>query len=139
MEYELYVVSGSPTTYSLDFNYGLSKYEDFGNRNFMITDFEVTGIGGATDTNASINLLHHTNTGWIYSAAAFVPGNGTIVSMNTDHDTDDSIINAEPFAYKRADVNFPIAATGPNGIIVEIVASMNNTYQILNAHIGVEF
>ena len=139
VEYELYVVDGSPTTYSLDFNYGLAKYEDFGNRNFMVTDFEVTGIGGATDTNAAIALLHHTNSGWTYSAAAFTPGNGSIVNMVTDHSTDDNIINSEPFAYKRANIDFPVAAAGPNGIIVEIVAGQNNTYQILNAHIGVEF
>ena len=30
--FELYVVSGTPTAYSLDFNYGLVKYEDFGKR-----------------------------------------------------------------------------------------------------------
>jgi len=42
VEYELYVVSGTPTAYSLDFNYGFFKYDDFENRDYTITGFEVT-------------------------------------------------------------------------------------------------
>lgn len=140
VEYELYVVSGSPTAYSVSFNYGLGKYEDFGNRDFMLTDLEVTGIAGATDTAAQIVVLKHTNTGWTYSAAAFVPGDGEISSMNTVYVTEDDLINTEPFFYKldSTALNVPVLGAGSEGIVVRLVAGANNTFQILNAHLGVQ-
>lgn len=138
--YELYVVSGTPTAYSVSFNYGLAKYEDFGNRDFMLTDVEVTGIAGANDTAAQIVILKHTDTGWTYSAAGFVPGDGEISSMNTVYVVEDDLVNTEPFFYKLDSdaLNVPVLGSGSEGIVVRIVAGANNSYQILNAHLGVQ-
>ena len=139
IQFELYVVSGSPTTYSLDFNYGLAKYEDFGNRNFMVTDFEVVGFGDGTDTNFNIELLDHTATGWTYSAAAFVPGDGAICELSTDYSTDDNVANNEYYAYKRSLLNTPIGSAGIGGVLIRVTTTSNSTVQILTAHVGVEF
>jgi hypothetical protein len=134
---ELYVVSGSPTTYSLDFNYGYAKYEDFGNRDFMVTDFEVTGLAGATDSACDFALLRHGSDGWTYSATAFVPGNGDICRMTTDHGAGSQLASGINFAYKRADLDSYVQASGPNGVIIEIITSQNNTVQSSSIHVGV--
>lgn len=138
--YELYVVSGSPTAYSVDFNYGLTKYEDFGNRDFMLTDVEFVGLAGATAVSATITLLKHTNTGWTYSAAGFVPGNSQITSMNSVYVTEDDLINNEPFHFKldQTALNVPILGASDEGVIVRISSATNNAFQILNAHLGVQ-
>jgi len=140
VEYELYVVSGSPTAYSVSFNYGFAKYEDFGNRDFMLTDVEVTGLAGFTDNAAQIVVLKHTETGWTYSAAGFEPGDGEITSMNTIYSTEDELVNGEPFFFKldSSGLNVPILGAGSEGVVIKIVAGGNNTYQILNAHLGVQ-
>jgi hypothetical protein len=140
--YELYVVSGSPTAYSVSFNYGLSKYEDFGNRDFMITDLEVGGLGGATDAAAEIVLLHHRTTGWSYSAAAFIPGNGELTSLNSVYSTEDDITNGVPFFFKldSTALNQPILGnSGSEGVLIRLVTGQNNTFQFLNAKLAVQF
>jgi hypothetical protein len=140
--YELYVVSGSPTAYSVSFNYGLAKYEDFGNRDFMITDLEIGGLGGANDTAAEIVLLHHKTTGWSYSAAAFIPGNGELTSLNSVYSTEDDITNAEPFFFKldSTALNQPILGnSGSEGVLIRLVTGQNNTFQFLNAKLAVQF
>lgn len=138
--YQLYTVSGSPTTYSVSFNYGLVKYEDFGNRDFMLTDLEVSWIAGATDTGVNIVIKKHAPTGWTYSAAAFAPGNGNITSLNTIYVTEDDIINNE-YGFFKIDstaLNAPILGASTEGVIMEITTTQNNTFQILNAHLGVQ-
>jgi hypothetical protein len=140
--YELYVVSGSPATYSVSFNYGLSAYEDFGNRDFMLTDFDVKGLGGINDAAAEIVLLHHKTTGWTYSAAGFEPGNGEILSLNSVYGAEDQIYNGEPFRLKLDEtaLNTPIlGGSGDEGFILRVVAGQNNTYQFLNAKPAVQF
>ena len=139
--YELYVVSGSPTTYSVSFNYGLIKYEDFGNRDFLLTDLEIAGLGGATDTSFQCILLKQSSTGWTYSAAAFVPGNGTIASMASSYVTEDDIYNGEPFHWKvdSTALSDVILGATDEGVILKIVTTANNTVQYLNAHIGASF
>jgi len=139
IEFELYVVSGSPTAYSLDFNYGICKYEDFGNRNFMITDFEVVGYGDGNDTDFNVELLEHGVTGWTYSASGFVPGNGAICELSADHGTDDQVRNNQSFAYKRAGLDTPVSSAGIGGIVIRITTTNTSTVQIMTAHVGVEF
>jgi len=139
MQFELYVVSGSPTAYSLDFNYGLAKYEDFGNRNFMITDFEIVGYGDGNDSEFDVELLEHGITGWTYSAAGFIPGNGAICDLSTDHGNFDQVRNNESFAYKRSGLDTPVASAGIGGIVIRITTTNTSTVQIMTAHVGVEF
>jgi len=139
--YELYTVSGSPTTYSVSFNYGLIKYEDFGNRDFLLTDLEIAGLGGANDTAFQCILLKQSPDGWTYSAAAFEPGNGELGSIGASYVVEDNIFNGEPFQWKidSTALSDVILGSEDEGVILKIVTTANNTIQYLNAHIGASF
>ena len=103
--YELIVMSGSPTTYSLDFNYGLSKYEDVGNRDFYITTIEMGMNVSFTDAAFNVELLHHKNTGWTYAATGFVSGDGFIESWANTYGPNDDVINGNWYPWKIIDIN----------------------------------
>jgi len=138
--FELIVTGGSPSSYSLNCNYGLCKYDDFGNRNYTLTDIEVVGEGGGNDSSFEIVLLHHRVTGWTYDVAAFEPGSlPPISSMEDDYSTEDDIANNTPFAYKRAGLSESINGVGDEGHIIKIVMGATNSVQFMNAHIGVQF
>jgi hypothetical protein len=136
---QFYTVSGSPTTYNADFNYGFCKYDDMGNRNFTVTDFEAVGLAGANDSSFNVSLLHHKSTGWTYSAAAFVPGNGFIVDMNTDHSTEQNLVNGDSFAYKRSSLSQAIVGGDSEGVVIKIVTGANSAVQDMDAHVGFNF
>jgi hypothetical protein len=121
--------------YSVDFNYGLAKYEDFANTDYTITEFAAEFTGGSTDTGIDIELLHHRATGWVYSAAAFVPGDGAIVSMATDYSTDAKIITDEGYSYKRTGLARQVAGSGLEGVLVRLTTATNNSIAALDCHI----
>lgn len=133
--YELYVVSGSPTTYSLTMNYGFCKHEDLGNKDFTVTKIEAVGLAGVNDTNFNIELLHHKHTGWIYSAAAFDPGNGVIASFSDDMAPFDDLANAQNFSWKRDDLSQFIDGNGEEGVIIKITTGANNSVQSMDVHL----
>jgi len=93
--FTLYTVSGSPTTYSLNANYGYAKYEDIGNRDLTVVGVQIVGRCGATDTAADMSIIPHISTGWVYSAAAFVPGSTPLATFRTDNPTKNTLTNAE--------------------------------------------
>ena len=139
--YELYVVSGSPTTYSVSFNYGMVKYEDLGNRDFMLTDLEFEWIGGANDTGAEIDVLKHGQTGFTYNATAFVPGNGVIASMTSLYGAESNVsLNQKGFfKLDETALNVPIRGSQSEGIVVKVVTTQPNTFQTLRGRVGAEF
>lgn len=139
--YELYVVSGSPTTYSVTFNYGLVKYEDFGNRNYMLADLQFDWIGGANDTGVEIIVLKHAQTGFTYHATAFVPGNGVIASMADLYGAESNIAIGEKGFFKldTTYLNVPILGALKEGIVVKLVTTQPNTFQALTGKISAEF
>lgn len=122
---------------SFTFNYGFVKYEDFGNRDFTITDFEAVGRCGGNDSAFNIGLIHHKATGWTYSAGAFSAGPGFLVDMNTDYNTEINITNGEEFAYKRAGLSTVVKGNNGEGIIVCIVTGANNAVEQMTAHVGI--
>jgi hypothetical protein len=129
--------AGGAATYNADFNYGLAKYDDLGNQDFTVTDFEAVGRAGANDTGFNITLQKHCDTGWTYSAAAFVPGCGTaICDMNTDHNTEVNLSNGLPFAYKRDNLDTSITGTGLEGYVIKIVTGANNSVDRMTLHVG---
>ena len=133
-----YTLTGAAGAFT--FNYGFAKYEDYGNRNYTVTDFEMTLHGNASETGFNIELLKHTTTGWTYSAAAFIPGNGAICSSLTDlTSTYDNYINNSNVAYKRANLNTLIAGGGNEGIVVRITTANNNSIAYGTVHVGVKF
>ena len=90
------------STFSFDFNYGLTKYEDFGNNDFIVSGFESVGKSNTSDTGFNIELLHHDNVGWTYHATAFVPGGSSVIcNMNTDYNTETDLSANQQFSYKR--------------------------------------
>jgi hypothetical protein len=133
--YELYVVSGSPTTYSLSFNYGYAKYDDLQNRDITVTGFECLWEGAATDTAFDISLMHHKPAGWTYAASGFVPGNGYICRKTIDQALAGDVVNGKDGAYKRVDLNQFIEGAGSEGVLVKIETGQNNTIQTMDIHL----
>jgi hypothetical protein len=134
--FELYTVSGTPTVYSVDFNYGFAKYENFGSVKFTVTDFEVVGLAGATDSSFDIVFYKHEDQGWTYSAAAFSPGGTVISKMSTDYVTEDNLTISDYFAYKRAGLSTFIPGNSGQGVVVKIQTSQSFSVQSSVAHIG---
>jgi hypothetical protein len=125
------------TTGSYTFNYGFAKYEDFGNRDFTATDFEMVALAGNTASDMNVELLHHSDSGWTYSASSFVPGGTVICSMETDYSTDDGIVGEENFAYKRSNLSTDVVGSGSEGVLARITQSTNNAIRYGTVHIGV--
>lgn len=137
--FELFTVSGSPTVYGLDINYGLAKYDDWFNIDFTITSIEAVGFAGANDSNFDVKLMHHQVTGWTYHATAFTPitAANTIASLVTDHGTDDQLLSSQHVAWKRDNLSTAINGSGSEGFLVFISSSANNSIEYLNFHVGV--
>jgi hypothetical protein len=132
--------SGSTqTNFAVDVNYGLAKYEDWGNRDIVVTQLQVTGTAGANDTGVEIELLKHQATGWTYAATGFVPGDGYICKWSEDYDTDTDLANGEQFAYKRVNLEESVEGTGNEGIIVRWTTGANNSIRLANVQVGAEF
>jgi len=129
--------STAGATFAFSFNYGLCKYEDFGNRTFMVTDFESVGLPDASDTGFNIEVLHHNDIGWVYSAGAFVAGNTALLNMNTIHGTEQDIIDGEPFAFKAAGLTTEIDGSSSEGVVIRVTTGTNNALLYLDSHIGV--
>lgn len=132
------------TTFSADGNLGHAKFEDFGNSGqlgFTVTDFEVVGQAGATDTGFDIDLMHHKCTGWTYAATGFSPGNGDIASLDADYGAESDLTSGEFFAYKRDNLAQFVDTTAAckEGILIKIVTGANNAVDFATAQIGVTF
>lgn len=136
--FELFIVSGTPATYSLDFNYGLAKYDDWSNNDFTIVAVECVGFAGGNDADFNIQLLHHRTTDWTYSAAAFTPINAArvIVSLVGDHATDDQLDSGVHFAWKRSGLSTDINGANGEGFLIFADTSSNNSIEYLNMHVG---
>jgi hypothetical protein len=133
--FELYVVSGAPTAYSLTFNYGYSKYEDMNNRDITVTGLECVWQGNANDSAFDVELVHHKATGWTYAASGFVPGNGYIAKKSVDQALAGSVGNGYDGAWKRVNVNQFIEGGASAGVLWKIVCGQNNTIQTMDLHI----
>jgi hypothetical protein len=123
--------------YNADFNYGLCKYDDIGNRNFTITDFEVVGRAAAADAGIAIALLHHQSIGWTYNAAAFVPGLTPLIQMSTDYAPEDNLVNGDFFAWKRDNLSTFVHGDDSEGFLIRIITTANNAIETMDANIRV--
>jgi hypothetical protein len=131
---ELYVVSGTPTTYSLTFNYGFSKYEDYGNRDFTLAGFEAVWEGNATENGMDIIVKHHSPTGWTYAASGFVAGNGVICQRSVDQSIESNVASGVQGAYKRSNLQQYVEGSGLEGVIVSLVTTTINSIASMDIH-----
>lgn len=130
-----YTLTGASGTF--DFNYGFVKYEDFGNEDFTVTDFEGTGEARANETGLNIELLHHEPTAFIYHASAFVPNQTALISLATDYGTNNDVANGDGFAYKRTGLTTSVNADNGEGLIIRVTTVVNNSINDASFHIGV--
>lgn len=131
-----YTLTGAAGAFT--FNYGFCKYEDFGNRTFMVTDFEAVLHAGANATAVDIELMHHETTGWTYSAGAFEPGGLILADLNTDYSaTNDDLDNTEYGAYKRSGLSGAVDGADNEGVLIKVTSAVNNSISYGNFHIGV--
>ena len=126
-----------PTAYTISFNYGLSKYEDFGNQSFTVTGLQVVGEAGANDTGFNMILFHHSPTGWTYAGSGFVPGGTQLANMNSDHDTEINLSDGEPFAWKRTDLNTDVAGNNGEGVVFRLDTSSAKAVESMSGVIWV--
>lgn len=112
---------------AFSFNYWFVKYEDFGNRNFMVTDFECTGETRANETGLNIELLYHEPTAFLYNASAFIPNQTALVSLATDYWTNNDVATGDGFAYKRAGLSTSVLWDNGEGIIIRVTTATNNS------------
>ena len=133
----IYRLSG--TAGSFTFNYGVCKYDDFGNNDFTATDFEMVVHAAGTDTGFDVQLLHHEPDGWTYSAAAFEPGGAVICSSLADCSTSyDEIFNGYGSAYKRTGLTTAVEGSGSEGVVIKVVTAAPNSVAYGDFHIGVK-
>lgn len=133
---ELYVVSGTPVNYSLDFNYGYSKYDDLGNNDFTITGLECVWQGNANDSSFDIALMKHVTNGWTYAATGFVAGDGDVCRKTVDQALAGNVVNGEDGAYKRVELNEFVDGNGSEGFMIQVITGANSTIQTMDLHIS---
>lgn len=124
--YELFTVSGTPTAYSLTFNYGIVKYEDYGNQQFFVDGFQFVARAAANDSGFDIALIHHKTTGWTYAATGFSPPDNALASSSDDFGTDGGLSTGGYVAFKRTDLAQFIDGAGSEGLIVKVTTGAQN-------------
>lgn len=141
IEFELYVVSGAPTSYSLDFNYGMIKYDDNANRDFMIIGIECSLFADANDVSGfDVELYHWPVCGMTYAATGFDPLDTPLASLVGDHGPDNRIINNEYFNWKHTEgIDAPILGSQSEGYILKLTQGASGTVQSFQGKVtGVE-
>lgn len=132
----LYIVSGTPTGYSLTFNYGFSSYEDLRNIDATVTGFNAVWEAGAADSIFNVSLKFHTALGWTYAAAGFIPGNGNICSRLIDQGFESNISTSINGKYKRIDLSQFVNGSAKEGIIIEIDTGSTKSIRTMDLHVS---
>ena len=133
------LTSTGGTTFNYDFNYGYNKYEDFGNRDFTLTDVEFTGLANANDGGFDIEVIKHQSTGWTYAATGFDPSPNVLYQMTTIHGTESDIDAGEAFAFKRAGLSVSVTGSGSEGLLIRVTTGVANSVTYMSCHLGVTF
>lgn len=127
-------VSGSAVT----INAGFAKYWDFGNTDFTVKGLEATWLGGANDTSADIELIHHKDTGWTYGAGGTPTLPTAIASMATDHSTEGDVKNNENGAWKRTNLSTTVLGSSSEGILFEVTTTSNKAFELGTLQVDVD-
>lgn len=137
--FALVVTGGAPATYSLDFNYGRALFEEANRLPFRIICFEFQGLAGATDTAFDVTLLAHNGNGWVYSAAAFVPGGAVIARYSSLCAPEDNLLNDNYFAVKRFGLAVDLDGADGEGFVIRTTGGQPNSVQEMTMRIGIQF
>lgn len=122
--------------FTLDANYGLSKYEDVSNVDTTIRAFDIAGLCNTTDNSYDVELIHHENTSWVYAASGFLPGGTIVASYATDYGVNSKILGGVEFAWKRIDLLEPILAVGgEEGVLIRVTTTTNNAVSYMTCHL----
>lgn len=132
-----FTLTSDGVNFTMDFNYGYAKYEDFHNRSFILRAIEFVGLADASDAGFDLEVLHHDNIGWTYSAAAFQAGGVAVAIQSTDHGTESDLVAGEPIAWKRSNLAHIVAGAASEGLIIRVTTTTNNCIAYLNGHITV--
>ena len=134
-----YTISSDGSIFNLDFNYGLCKYNDFGNRQFYLDGFEFEVMSLAATPGVEIEFLHHKVTGWTYNATAFVPGSTALYKLTTDVSAADNLIGADKKVFwKRADMSNLISGDGSEGFIIRVTPDAVNDVGLIVGNIFIK-
>lgn len=128
--------TGNATVASLSLNCGLAKYEDFGNRDYTVVDFEAVGGATSNDSGFDLEFFHHSDSGWTYAASGFIPGGDIIAQLSVDRSTDRQLINGEEFSYKRV-LDQSVLGSLQEGVLVRMTTTSVNSVDHIDVHIGV--
>jgi hypothetical protein len=134
--YELYVVSGSPSAYSLEFNLGESAYIDAGNRDFTIRDIRVEGLCKSSDDGVNVELMAHHPVGWTFDDGAFEAGDGILADFAAEMAPNNELITGKHFKWKRVGLNEFLEGGGSEGYLIRVTTTNNNAIQDMTAHVG---
>ena len=122
---------------TIDFNYGFSKYEDFGNRDFTVTDLEFVAHTGANESDARFRMLKFSGTSnFVYHATAFDPMAGAFADSDDLLGTNIGYSTGNCFALKLTGLSIPVAGTSSEGLVMYFETASNNSLRYANLHIG---
>jgi hypothetical protein len=119
-------------------NYGWCKYWDNQNRDFILTAYEFTWWGGATDAGADLLLYHHKVTGWTYNAGAPPTPPTPVGQMSTVYVTERAVTNNIPGAFKRVSLSVAVNGDDSEGIIAAAVQTTNRPFDVGTLIVSVE-
>jgi hypothetical protein len=131
------LTSTGGATFAFSFNYGFCKYEDFNNTDTTFRGVEAVGLANTTDAGFNVQVYHHNDTGWVYSAAAFTPGNTPVFDQNVIHGAENDIIGGEHFAFKRTGASVAIAGSANEGLVMKVTTTVNNSISYMDSHLTV--
>ncbi|KKM90022.1 hypothetical protein LCGC14_1242850, partial [marine sediment metagenome] len=120
------------------FNYGLVKYEDFGNRDFTFNDIEFIMHAGANETGLNVEVFHYNPAEMTYSAAAFDPMAQAQYSLLADHTTEGNDVDDNfDGGWKRAGIGLDVLGGNGEGLVVRVTTAVNNSISYGVLHLGV--
>lgn len=131
------LTSSGGASFSFDFNYGFASYQDNDNTDFTLEHFSFEWYSGANDSGFDINVCRHEAAGWTYHASAFVPGTTPLYIMTTDHSTDRQLVSGTYGKWKRTGLSNAFNGAGSEGLVVNIVTTVNNSIEWINANIHI--
>lgn len=131
-------LGSTQTDFSLDFNYGFSRYDDIGNRDFTITKVEAVGLAGANDSNSNFILYKHDFNNWTYHATNFDPGGTVLVDLANSLGAYSDLASDQYFSFKNTDISEFINGSGSEGFVFKIISSSPNSFQYMDIHVGIE-